>query len=367
MWQWLSQRIPIHINGSSSPTVEYTELYQLTKQLAPVRTSLKQRWWPPSQPRWKNKCLPHVPTTQALLTNWVVLSCLLFPPFLGPIAWMSGRQVQTMHLTVNLIFQFGVWYAPLRASNRGLRPQKKKTKIFWQNRKLQIFQSSRSLWSPRRHKNPQESGLHLLSWCFHFLAVAACAPDCVTQTNVAQQKTKPKQRNPQKNKTKQKASSLYFPWFSPWFSGIPCLLRFPPECPKALFSSARCVDSVTEAYPFICLSLCFFKQLANTSVLTEIATVIKHHQPHRFSLFVFFFTETRAKFGFGQAICILQATQNTNIILGFYSSQRCIQCMNFFLTGTVMWIQTNAPETSGVSQNLHKQREGFGIRSDCPF
>jgi len=132
---------------------------------------------------------------------------------------------------------------------------------------------------------------------------------------------------------KKKASSLYFPWFSPRCCGIPRLLSFPTECPKAPFFSARCVDSVTDTHPFSRISLCVFKQLENTSVLAEIVTIIRHYQPHGFSRIVFyltfFLTKTWARFGFGQAICTLKGTQNTNIILGFYSSQRCIQRMIF--------------------------------------
>lgn len=72
-----------------------------------------------------------------------------------------------------------------------------------------------------------------------------------------------------------------------WY--IPPALLSPPSAPKHRLFSVRCVDSVTDAYPFSCVSLRVFKQLENTSVLTEIVTVMKHHQPHRFSLFVFYF------------------------------------------------------------------------------
>lgn len=136
----------------------------------------------------------------------------------------------------------------------------------------------------QRSKNSWESFRPLFtSLVLPFLGCSCLCPRLCNAENCCTEKKK-------KSVRKKKASSLHFPWFSPWRCGIPCLLCFPTECSKAPFFSARCVDSVTDAYPFSCRPLCVFKQLENTSVLTEIVTIIKHHQPHRFSLFVFYLT-----------------------------------------------------------------------------
>lgn len=218
----------------------------------------------------------------SVLVSWVLPSYLLFSPSLGLIPWlMSGSLFQIMNLTFNL----PVWslVCSTQVEEQGITATKN-LKIFWHNWKLQTFQRSRSLWSCRDQKIPEKAlGLCLLPWCFHFLAVAACAPDCVTQRIVAQKKKKKKRKE---KKSQQLTFPMIFPmalWYTP-----PSLLSH--RVLQSTVFSARCVDSVTDAYPFSCRPLCVFKQLENTSVLTEIVTIIKHHQPHRFSLFVFYLT-----------------------------------------------------------------------------
>lgn len=129
-----------------------------------------------------------------------------------------------------------------------------------------------------RSKNFGEaSGLCLFSWCFHSL--------CPRLGNTGKYCTvgrKKKNENPNKKQSARKNASqqLVFPMTSPmvlWI--IPSSLlshRVPPSN-----TSARCVDYVTDAHPFCCISLCGFKQPEHTSVVIEIATIIKHHQPCR--------------------------------------------------------------------------------------
>lgn len=157
----------------------------------------------------------------------------------------------------------------------------KNVEIFRHNRKLRIFQSLHRLRSWRGQKiSEKASGLCLFSWCFHSL----CPRLGNTGKYCTVQKT-----NSKKLSTREKNPSQQFviPIISPTVLWITLSSLLSHRVPQRDTFSTRCVDCVTDAHPFCCISLCVFKQPEHTSVVTEIATIIKHHQPHRFYLFIF--------------------------------------------------------------------------------
>lgn len=162
----------------------------------------------------------------------------------------------------------------------------------------------------------EDSGL--LSWCSHALAVAAPTRLCNTEENCTAKKPKNKNKNKKPCKGSWR-SQLVFPTAS-LSAVVHSAFSALPQCSEHCFLQ----DGVLLCTPLAVYFHVFLNKLQRPAPSLKQLQWLNSISDKDSLLCVYFLfpPETRGKFGFRQAT---KGTQNTNVRLGLYSSQRCVQ------------------------------------------